>query len=370
MPGNFCEIVKIDLKKDYSAFQAGAKRMDTAMKGIPDRVPVCAQVHEFVMRELGINAKEFYTTPHYISAGTLEIMDRYGIDVPVVDYDVYNIEAEALGQTVIYSDHGMPDVDRSRPLITGPGDLVKIKTPDFDTHGRFSTVIEMQSIFSELTGVAPTLGFCAPFSLAANILGIENLLAAIDSHPDYIRSLFDRLTQDVLAPWISYQKMKFPNNRGIVGSDATGSLPIVNPQILKEWIIPWILRLRKVCGPEVYVPNWVGESHLKNPEDLFELKLQVCPDFLEGQDPDVAEIGPAAYKAYADKRSVPLVLGIGAGFMDLSTPDEVVARVKNYIEVGGKTGRLALYLCNLSARTPPENIKAAIDAVHTYGTYG
>jgi hypothetical protein len=335
-----------------------------------DFIPVCAQMHEFVMQELGVNAKDFYTTPQYMPAGTLEIMEKYGIDFPCLDYDVYNIEAEALGQAIIYSDRDMPGVDRSRPLIRGPHDLVKIKAPDFDTQGRFSNVIQMQSIFYELTGVAPTLGFCAPFSLAANIMGIEQLLMDIDNNPDFVRSLFDRLTEDVLGPWITYQKIKLPNNRGIVGSDATGSLPIVNPHILKEWIIPWILRLREVCGPEVYVPNWVGESYLKNPEEMFELKLQVCPEFLEGQDPDVAEIGPVAYKAYADKRGVPLVLGIGAGFMDLRTPDEVAARVKYYVEVGGKNGRFALYLCNLSAQTPPENIKAAIDAVHTYGTYG
>jgi uroporphyrinogen-III decarboxylase len=362
--------MKIDFKKDYSSFQAGARRMETAMNGTPDRVPVCAQMHEFVMQELEVNAKDFYTTPQYMPAGTLEIMERYGIDFPHLDYDVYNIEAEALGQAIIYSDRNMPDVDRSRPLIRGPHDLVKIKTPDFDTQGRFSNVIEMQSIFYELTGVGPTLGFCAPFSLAANILGIEQLLMDIDSNPDFVRSLFDRLTENVLAPWINYQKKKLPNNRGIVGGDATGSLPIVNPHILKAWIIPWILRLREMCGPEVYVPNWVGESYLKNPEKMFELKLLVCPEFLEGQDPDVAEIGPAAYKAYADKRGVPLVLGIGAGFMDLSTPDEVAGRVKYYIEVGGENGRFAMYLCNLSAQTPSENVKAAIDAVHTYGTYG
>jgi len=33
------------------------------MSGIPDRVPVYAQIHEFVRKELGVSAKEFYTTP-------------------------------------------------------------------------------------------------------------------------------------------------------------------------------------------------------------------------------------------------------------------------------------------------------------------
>jgi hypothetical protein len=44
------------------------------------------------------------------------------------------------------------------------------------------------------------LSFCAPFSLAAHIRGIEPLLMDIDSDPDFARSLFDRLTEDVLAP--------------------------------------------------------------------------------------------------------------------------------------------------------------------------
>ncbi len=90
---------------------------------------------------------------------------------------------------------------------------------------------------------------------------------------------------------------------------------------------------------------------------------------VEGQDPDVAELGPAFYKAYAEKKNVPLFLGIGAAFMALSSPQEVVERIKQYIEVGGKDGRFALLLCNLGATTPPENVKAAIDAVHRYGSY-
>ncbi len=49
--------MKIDFKKDFSSFQDGARRMETAMNGTPDRVPVCAQMHEFVMKELGVNAR-------------------------------------------------------------------------------------------------------------------------------------------------------------------------------------------------------------------------------------------------------------------------------------------------------------------------
>ena len=135
------------------------------------------------------------------------------------------------------------------------------------------------------------------------------------------------------------------------------------------WIAPYVLRLRELCGPEIYVPNWVGEKYLKNPEEMLNLKHQACPGFVEGQDPDVEELGPSIYKEYAEKKNIPLVLGIGAAFMALSSPKEVAERVRQYIEIGGKGGRFALLFCNLGATTPPENVKAAIDAVQRYGSY-
>lgn len=360
----------LDFDKNYSSFQEGVTRFETAMNGIPDRVPVVTQMHEFAMKELGIPAKKFYTTPAILTAGTLEIQERYGIDVPVLDYDVYNIEAEALGQEIKYSDHDMPDVDRNRPLIRDRDDLKKIRTPNFDSDGRFSNVIEMNRIFRKLIGGAEiTTRICAPFSLAASIRGLEQLFMDIYGDPDFTKSLFDRIVEEVLAPWVLRLKKEFPNIKNIAADDAAGSLPIVSPHIIKEWIIPYVLRLRELCGHEVYVPNWVGEKYLKDPEEMLDLKLQACPGFVEGQDPDVEELGPALYKEYANKKGVPLILGIGAAFMALSTPEEVADRVRNYIKVGGRDGRFALLFCNLGATTPPENVKAAMDAVHRYGKY-
>ncbi len=133
--------------KDYSSFHEGVKRFEAAMAGIPDRVPVVTQMHEFAMKELGIPAKKFYTTPEILATGTLEVQEKYGIDVPVLDYDVYNIEVEALGQEIKYSEHDMPDVDRTKPLIRDRDDLKKIRKPDFCSDGRFSDVVEMNRIF-------------------------------------------------------------------------------------------------------------------------------------------------------------------------------------------------------------------------------
>lgn len=370
----------------YSFLHEGAKRFEAAMNGVPDRVPVYAQMHELAMKESGVNAKKFYTTPEVLVNGTLEVMEKFDIDVPYIDYDVYNIEAEAIGQKILYSNNDMPDIDRSKPLIRYKDDLKKIKTPNFELDGRFSNVIEMHHIFHKLTGGAkPAFRFCGPFTLCANIRGIEQLLMDLYNEPDFAKNLFDRVTEEVLAPWILRLKKEFIDGKvergsnrtahfpalspNILGADAIASIPIVSPSILKEWVIPYILRLRELCGPEVCVANWVGEGNLKNPEEMIDLKLEASQGFIIGQDPDVEVLGPAFYKRYAGKKGIALVLGIGAGFMVESTPKEVADRVKHYVEVGGENGRFALYLCNLGATTPVESIRAAIGAAHRYGTY-
>jgi hypothetical protein len=45
------------------------------------------------MQDLGVPANKFYTSPEIITSGSLEITERYGNDVGIVDYDVYNNES-------------------------------------------------------------------------------------------------------------------------------------------------------------------------------------------------------------------------------------------------------------------------------------
>jgi hypothetical protein len=204
----------------------------------------------------------------------------------------------------------------------------------------------------------------------ANIRGTENLLFDMMLNPTFARDLFDRAIEEVLVPWILYQKAYFPAATNIVGSDASASVPILNPGMIQAWIVPDISRLRALCGPEIYVPNWVGEALLPEPEKMLDLKRQVAADFIEGQDPDVEVLGPERYLAYAQKHDLALLLGVGAAFMDASSPEAVADRVRHYIEVGKQHDRFAIFFCNLGATTPPENIRVAVETARSYGCYG
>ncbi len=350
----------------FAPFQKGRDLYNRALIGPVERNPVFAQIHEFTAHELHIPKSIFYTRPDIRIPALLGVQAKYDLDLPLSTYDVYNIEAESLGQSIILSDDCMPDIDRSHMLIQDKSDIRKIKTPNFESSGRFRNVVEGVQLFSSLTGFEPGLEFCAPFSLVANIRGIENFITDIYTDPEFARDLMNKVTEEVIAPYIIFLNKLFPNVSKFGGADATASFPIINYKILENWCAAPILRLRELTGLDVYVGNWVGERYLKNPIQMLDLKLKVASTTIQGQDPDVEALGPEFFKNFAEKSNIPLVLGVGAAFLAQATPDQVIERVKHYVEVGKAGGKFVLYLCNISAATPPENIRAAIETAHTF----
>jgi hypothetical protein len=116
-------------QEDFTHFQGGAEMMRRAMAGLTDRVPVFGQLHEFAAEHLGIPRREFFTRPDLSVPALLQTQKDFGIDVASVTFDVYNIEAEALGQALVWIDGCMPDVDRSKPLIRDRSDLGRVRRP-------------------------------------------------------------------------------------------------------------------------------------------------------------------------------------------------------------------------------------------------
>ncbi len=220
---------------------------------------------------------------------------------------------------------------------------------------------------ADKTGVIPPIQFCAPFSLAANLRGIEPLIFDILMDPDFAAELFTRLVDEVIAPWIRHLMELFPEATAIAGADATASVPILSPTMIEQWVMPYLERLRDTTHSDLNIPNWVGEAGLRKPLELMDLKLSATMHFIEGQDPDVEKLGPEYYVEYAARHDVPLILGVGAAFLALSTATEVFDRVKKYVQVGKQHDRFALYLCNLGATTPEDNVRAAIAALHQHG---
>jgi uroporphyrinogen-III decarboxylase len=350
-------------------FHDGFKQLKGAKNGTGDRVPVFAQLHEFAMKWNGISGKIFYTSPEIYVKGILDMARAFEIDTPDIGWDVYHLEAEALGAKVFFYENQSPALDQSKPLIENEKDLAKLKTPDPYSSGRFPFALDCLHIFKKLTGVPSPITFCAPFSLAALLVGYEKLVMAIYERPDFVKKVLHFLTEAVIAPFIQAAFKEFEDCPSADGADALASLPFLTQDMLDEFCIPYILRLKKICGRDVSVKNWWGDSYAKDLDRFWNQKLAVSPGVLEVQDPDLFKIGPERAMDFARQNDLSVIFGVDQRLLAEDSIEEVENRVKTYIRTGAKHKKFVLYLCNLNRDTPEGNIKAAIKAAKKFGRY-
>ncbi|MAF34064.1 MAG: uroporphyrinogen decarboxylase family protein [Desulfobacterales bacterium] len=336
-------------------------------------VIIAAQCNDHSARLAGIPTTRFFTDADTFARVQLLVTEYYGFDAPNITWDVYNIEAEAMGQKIVYPPDGIPDVDRTQPLIDSPASLDKIQIPDPYKSGRMPWVHEVNKKFIELTGRPARVYFCAPFSLAVNVRGYENLIMDIETNPAFAHRLFKFLCDKIIAPFIQAMRSEIGRSDVLAdGNDAWASPPLITLKIMEEFVVRYADRLRQHVGKKVITRgNW-GDATGRDPgfpERFMALKLKACPGFLSVLDPDLFELGPKRIKAFAQKHNAYLTAGMDATVLKEGPIEVIVERIRNYIDGMARDGRCAVYLNQISADTPSEHIHAAVSACHAYGRF-
>lgn len=348
------------------------ERIDRNLRGEVDAVPVMAQINEHVASLYGGDMRAYYTDAASFVEMNLAVFEYYGFDLPGFFYDIYNIEAEALGQAMNWEAGRMPDIDRGSPLVREHSDLDRLRPPDFRKSGRMPYVLELSRRYVDL-GLPLRLRFCSPFSLAANLRGIENLIMDVMLAPDFAHRLLAWLTDEVLIPWLEVQREAVgqPGAAGL-GADAVASPPIVTVEILEEFVMPYITRMDERIGPVNSIGYWGYSRLARKPEKfhrMLELMTTVAPGFLQCLDPDVAATGPEPYVEFARESDVPLMLGLDTLLLQDGPVEKIVERCREYVLAGAKAKALILFLNDVSVNTSPQNVHTAIAAIRHFGAF-
>ena len=276
-------------------------------------VIIAAQCNDHSARLAGIPYPGFYKDPEVFARTQLLVTEYYGFDAPNNTWDVYNIEAEAMGQKIVYHETGIPDVDRTDPLIKEHADLDKIRVPDPYRSGRMPWVHQVNRLYLKMTGKAAQAFFCAPFSLAVNIRGYENLMDDMDEAPAFAHRLFAFLCDEILAPYIEAMRAEIGNPSALAdGADAWASPPMLTLDMMDEYVVAYTERLRQKLGPKVVTRgNW-GDARSRDIDRFLNQKLQCSPGFLSVLDPDLHKIGAEKARDFARKQGAFLVAGVDA----------------------------------------------------------
>jgi 5-methyltetrahydrofolate--homocysteine methyltransferase len=356
-------------KYDYkTCFNKGFEAISDVLSGKGSKFPpFVAQMSEFAMAHQGINARKFFADPEVFVEGNLRASAELGFDVPDMIWDVYDIECEATGGKMSWFDELSPAINNTTPLISNEKDLANLTPPDPYKDGRMPFVRDVLHLIHEKTGRQPTIRFCGPLTCVAQFMQFEQMILKMDEDPEFVHKVFRFVVEEVQAPYLNSLFKDYPE-AGTNGSDAIGSLPFITEEILDEYSIPNILKLRKLCGDRkvVQVDNWWGDSFAEDTEAYWQKKLAVTPRYLKIQDPDLFQVGAVRSREYATKIGIPLQFGVDNHVLQEGPKEEIVKRIHEYMEVGtsGPHGdKFFLYLCNLSAQTPVEHAKIALDAI-------
>jgi len=329
---------------------------------------VGAQSNDHSAHLAGVSSRQFFTGAYTFTKVQLLVTEYYRFDVPSNFWDVYNVEAEAMGQTLVYPPEGIPDVDRTKPLIAEPADLDRIAPPDPYTAGRLPWIHQVNKLYLEMTGKLERVYFTSPFSLAANIRGYENLVSDMYARPGFAHQLFKFLCDEVLLPHIEALRTAIAvPDLFMDGRDAWASPPMITLDMMDEYVVAYTQHLRSRLGDQVTTRgNW-GDAKSRDPERFFAQKLQCSPGVLSVLDPDLYEVGPDRVKAFAEKNDVAVAAGVDATLLKDGPVEAIVERIKFYIDRLARDERCMVHLNQIPADTPTEHIHAAVAACHTFG---
>ncbi len=156
-----------------------------------DRIPFCPAIYEHKGFLIGKTPSEVCRSKDLLVKSLFAEYERYASDFLTVGIDVYNVEAEAIGCEITYFDDSpdMPGVG-SHP-VQKIDDLEKLDLPNPARDGRMPLILDAASevdnklgdrikIFGAVTG---------PFSLATELVGMENFMVATMMDPEFSMSV-------------------------------------------------------------------------------------------------------------------------------------------------------------------------------------
>jgi len=292
----------------------------------------------------GISAKECLLDPMLHLRVVRSNLHHFHPDAvfPLLDM---TIEAECYDLRADFKDLDPPELSFSIPQESWG----EKKTPELS---RIPLMIETARMMSARISEVP-VGFyvTGPFTLAGQIVGIQNLLPGLTKARDAILDLLNSCTATV----VDYaSKLKETDVDFLVIADPTSSL--ISPEHFDDFAKASIVKVVKsfsgdsilhVCGRSGHLLKQMVETGVVGLSLDDHVKLTHAVNSVPN---DVLVLGNYSPTSLADE-----------------TPETIAAEVRSMLSgVSGAVNVVASTGCDISAATPPANIHAFIQAVKSY----
>ena len=91
--------------------------------------------------------------------------------------------------------------------------------------------------------MTPSPIFSAPWTLAGNLYGLDNLIVDTVTNPDFVHELLRRIVDDFHVPMYKELSSVIPGMTEVALVDAFATIPMVTVSIVDTFIRPYLERL-------------------------------------------------------------------------------------------------------------------------------
>jgi uroporphyrinogen decarboxylase len=303
---------------------------------------------------IGKNPWEVSRNGRLLSKAHIEAFRLYNHRPVVVGIDIYNLEAEAYGATVDRpAGTGVPAI--SRHHFSTAKELMTLEPFNPKTDGRIPMVIEAaRRVADECPDADVRVPLSGPFSLATNLMGIENLLCEIMTNPE----LVTRTLSYLVAGQVGFCKEVVRQGLDIAFFESAAVPPLLSPENFRNIELGALKKIMEETSVIVGhpVPCIIGgdttpilDSILetgtgyvccpaKTDQQMFMDKMRAHPEVMVRINMDP---GPMTSKNFRDvKKEVDRILElannrakvcIGTGCLPFETDPQMVLKTKEYI---------------------------------------
>ena len=299
---------------------------------------------------LGITVRELISDSELQAKGMKAVADNTDAAASVSFMDL-SVEAECFGAKVVVSDDEVPTVNGR--IINDMDEAEALEIPAIGS-GRTQIYIDAIKNACEMITDRPVLaGMIGPFSLAARLLDVSEIMMDCYDDPDMVHLVLEKVT----AFLIEYAKAyKTAGANGIVMAEPVAGL--LSPTLEEEFSSPYVKRIAEAIQ-----------------DDEFVLIYHNCGDNVPKMLDSIMTTGCAAYHfgnaMDMEKDIIPqvsedtVVMGNidPAGTLRMGTPEKVREETLALLEKCSKYPNFVLSSgCDIPPMTPWENIKAFFSA--------
>lgn len=303
---------------------------------------------------LGINVRELISNSELQAKGMKLVADRTDAAASVSFMDL-SVEAECFGATVVVSDDEVPTV-RGR-IINDMDDAEALEIPAIGS-GRTQIYIDaIEKVSKEITDRPVLAGMIGPYSLAARLFDVSEIMVDCYSEPDMVHTVLEKSTTFLIEYAKAY---KAAGANGIVMAEPVAGL--LSPSMEKEFSSPYVKKIVDAVQDDNFLVIYHNCGN-NVPKMLESILTTGCAAYHFGNAVDMER------DIIANVPSDIIVMGNidPAGVLRMGDPEKVREATLSLMDRCCKYENFVLSSgCDMPPMTPWENIDAFFEASKEY----